>query len=326
MNAMIHELIAGGTAGAIGVAVGNPLDVIKVRMQTSPTKYFSSMQTFQAILKQEGIGGFYKGLSSPLVAQFLMNSILFATNSLVLGILRDRNMSNDAVNSFISGGTGGIAQCLILVPTDVVKCSMQADAAPHDFFKPVPQNDGVIHCVKTIVQREGISGLYKGFTATALREVPAIGIYFTTYDQTLKFLTSQSSFSLSSFFSNTNPTIPLNNDLQISKPSIVEVSSFASKPSTGSILFAGGMAGAVSWLVVYPIDVIKSNIQATDLHGSSTAKTNMFEVAKGLQRKYGWGVFTRGLGVTLLRAFPVNASVFFFYELFRAHLQDHLPV
>ena len=299
MNSLIHELLAGGTAGAIGVVIGNPLDVIKIRMQTSPSKYFSSIQTFHAILQQEGALGFYKGMSSPVVAQFLMNSVLFATNSLVLSILQTRN-SSDFVNSFVSGSVSGFAQCLILVPTDVIKCSIQVQSDRPNYFHS-PQSHGAILCAQNIIKTEGISGLFKGFTATAMREVPAIGVYFTTYRITVNMLES------------------LYSNKSLNKNAIEQ------KPSTPIVLFSGGMAGCMSWLMVYPIDVIKSNIQSSSANTSSN-RTGLIETAKTLQRKYGWKIFTRGLGVTLLRAFPVNASTFYFYELFRSHLQNHLPV
>ena len=78
-------------------------------MQTSPTKYFSPSQTFRDILQQEGIQGFYKGMSSPVIAQFLMNSVLFTTNTLVLNLLKDQSTS-DFNKSFISGSVSGFAQ------------------------------------------------------------------------------------------------------------------------------------------------------------------------------------------------------------------------
>ncbi len=87
---MVTELIAGGSAGAIGIVIGSPLDVIKVRMQTMPDKYRDIQQSIRSILKDEGLFTFYRGMSSPLLAQFVLNSVLFTTNAVVMSILEPR--------------------------------------------------------------------------------------------------------------------------------------------------------------------------------------------------------------------------------------------
>ena len=106
MKGMVQELIAGGSAGAIGVMIGNPLDVIKVRMQTSPSKYQTLRQSVALIVKNEGYRAFLKGMTSPLAAQFVINSILFGTNSLVMSLLepnKQRNELGRPLNIYISG-------------------------------------------------------------------------------------------------------------------------------------------------------------------------------------------------------------------------------
>lgn len=56
-------------------------------MQTNPDKYNGFQQSIRYIIKSEGFTAFYKGLASPLIAQFGLNSVLFGTNAIVLRIL-----------------------------------------------------------------------------------------------------------------------------------------------------------------------------------------------------------------------------------------------
>jgi solute carrier family 25 carnitine/acylcarnitine transporter 20/29 len=146
-----------------------------------------------------------------------------------------------------------------------------------------------------------IVGLFRGFVSTACREVPSFGIYFGSYTHMLKALTPP----------NTPP------EHQPVMP----------------ILVAGGLAGALSWGVVYPVDVIKSNIQLSTLSAPLAAdeigatavaakgsSDSMVNVTRALYRRYGYGIFFRGFSTAVVRAVPVNAAVFFFYELFRGHL------
>lgn len=70
-------------------------------------------------------------------------------------------------------------------------------------------------------------------------------------------------------------------------------------------LWAGGTAGVVSWMVNIPIDVMKSRLQADDL--GKPRYRNMADCAVKSYRKDGLIVFWRGLGVSCMRAFPLNA-------------------
>jgi hypothetical protein len=141
-----------------------------------------------------------------------------------------------------------------------------------------------VSCIKSIVKAEGLKGLYKGFAATLTRDMPSRGVYFFTYKNIRDQLTKYQQLET---------------------------------PSHSAILFAGGMAGAMGWTSIYPFDVIKTHCQVTTLSPDGTAlKTlRMREVVVNLYQKYGVRIFFKGLGVTVLRAFPVNAAIFYCYEL-----------
>ncbi|KAI8910216.1 mitochondrial carrier domain-containing protein [Gorgonomyces haynaldii] len=70
-----------------------------------------------------------------------------------------------------------------------------------------------------------------------------------------------------------------------------------------SILLAGGTAGCVNWLIAIPFDTLKSRIQASSSARFSTA-------FKELMQEGGISALYRGLGPTLLRAFPASAALF----------------
>lgn len=75
-------------------------------------------------------------------------------------------------------------------------------------------------------------------------------------------------------------------------------------------LMAGGIAGTFSWLISFPIDVVKSRLQADGM----TGKPKYLNVRDCIRQSYheeGLGFLARGLGSTLLRAFPTNAACFF---------------
>ncbi|KAH6935348.1 hypothetical protein HPB50_005230 [Hyalomma asiaticum] len=62
------DLVAGTAGGAATVAVGQPLDTVKVKMQSFPELYPSSVRCFQKTLAQDGVRGLYAGTIPALVA------------------------------------------------------------------------------------------------------------------------------------------------------------------------------------------------------------------------------------------------------------------
>ena len=68
--------------------------------------------------------------------------------------------------------------------------------------------------------------------------------------------------------------------------------------SDAAILVAGGVAGCVTWASVYPLDVIKTRVQAGAVRGSAWhGGEGAAECARRAWRERGWRVFTDGLGV-----------------------------
>lgn len=128
---------------------------------------------------------------------------------------------------------------------------------------------GPIQCLKNIYRQEGYRGVFKGLTITFLREGPSYGVYFVTYEMLTKTSSKQSI-------------------------------------STPHMLLAGGLAGTASWVISYPIDVIKSRIQAE----SSDRYSGALDCLKKSVRAEGYRCLYRGLNSTILRAFPTNAATF----------------
>lgn len=83
----------------------------------------------------------------------------------------------------------------------------------------------------------------------------------------------------------------------------------AEKPSAFYTLMAGGFAGTFSWVISFPIDVVKSRLQCDGIDGKPKY-SGAFDCTKQSYKAEGLKFFTRGLGPTLLRAFPMNAVCF----------------
>merc|ERR1711872_242877 len=83
--------------------------------------------------------------------------------------------------------------------------------------------------------------------------------------------------------------------------------------STPVILTAGGMAGIFSWIFTYPQDVIKSRLQADGFGPNQQYSSTRHCIQASLEAE-GYSCLTRGVGSTIIRAFPMNAVTFGVYS------------
>ena len=72
----------------------------------------------------------------------------------------------------ISASCGAITSCVVRVPTDTIRHRVQAYMHPN-----------VFESASAIVRKQGIRGLYAGFGATVLRDVPEIALQFSLYER-----------------------------------------------------------------------------------------------------------------------------------------------
>lgn len=86
--------------------------------------------------------------------------------------------------------------------------------------------------------------------------------------------------------------------------------------------FSGAVAGVLAWVSTFPIDCIKTRVQAVErLAGEGQGQRgwrpwngSVAVAAREIWSQGGPGAFWRGVGATVLRAIPVNATLFVVYE------------
>ncbi|KAF8075243.1 carnitine/acyl carnitine carrier [Lyophyllum atratum] len=301
------DFIAGTVAGMTSLVVGYPFDTVKVRFQNPETacKYRSTFHAVAKIVREEKFVGLYKGISSPLATVALMNGLVFASYKLFLKLQLGQSDDIPTLSQITLAGAGcGIVSSILTTPIELIKIRQQFCTEPTSAHRVALR----------ILKESGITGLYRGLTATALRDT-GYGVYFLTYEATSRFLVSPAP-------GNASPN---------SKLSASGVDSL----SWPSLLFAGGMAGIFGWLATFPFDVVKTRMQATEqpslaapslstpLLGStpvsSLTDTNPYRTTLSTivnsYRAEGISVFYRGLAPTLIRAIPVNMMTFATFEI-----------
>ncbi|GFR69632.1 solute carrier family 25 member 45 [Elysia marginata] len=194
---------------------------------------------------------------------------------------------------YTAGCIAGTVQLLLSCPVEVVKCTMQSQiplklpngkshlegslTSQAGTLSSKKYYRGPIHCCRDILATEGPKGFFKGLMTMFFRDVPTYGLYLLVYEGLFKLLVHQ--------------------NLSDEKGVIASV-------------LAGGVAGCVSWFVVMPLDVIKSRLQVDH----NKRFRGFWDCAVTSVRNGGFSVLFRGTGLTMARAFPVNAMTFLVYS------------
>ena len=183
---------------------------------------------------------------------------------------------------FLGGvGTGAI-QSLLLSPVELVKIRLQLQRRNYGGTQPTNCPKGPMSVIKSIWKTEGLRGIYRGLTITALRDAPAHGVYFWTYEYMREQL----------------------------HPGCRK----SGQESLTTMLMAGGLAGVASWVCCYPLDVVKTRLQAQSPSCPQKYSGIVDCFVKSVKEE-GQRVLWRGLGTAVSRAFVVNGAVFAAYEI-----------
>ncbi|PSN64371.1 solute carrier family 25 protein [Corynespora cassiicola Philippines] len=297
---MSADFWAGYVSGAAGILIGNPLDLVKTRLQagksaSSPASALSapSPQSFREHFDRAGT--LVRGSTAPILGYGALNAILFVTYNRTLTLLSDSPGSPSSLAKvWCSGAAGGLATFVVSAPTELIKCRAQVSTG----------NTNSWLIARDIWRREGFRGLYHGGGITSIRDAVGYGFYFWSYEWSKQSISS-----------------PDDTDRQTAM----------------KVLLCGGLAGIVTWASIFPLDVIKTRVQTQHLEPSSRIegeqrallqsdpqrpRLSTVQIAKLAYQNEGAGVFFRGLGICSVRAFIVNAVQWAVYEWMMRLLQQ----
>lgn len=163
-------LVLSGTVGGIAqVLVGQPFDMVKVRMQTSaPGTFSSALDCASRVLKNEGPLAFYKGTLTPLLGIGACVSIQFAALESAKRYFRGNNAPGQELSLpelCAAGAFAGVANTIVSGPVEHIRIRLQTQ--PN--VTPKLYN-GPLDCVKKLYAANGVAGVFKGQLSTIWRD------------------------------------------------------------------------------------------------------------------------------------------------------------
>jgi len=255
-------------------------------LQTQSSKnpvYSGAVDAASKVIKAEGVGGLYRGVTSPLAGQMFFRATLFfayARAKEFVGVSPE-----DPLSYAKAGAMAWLAGTFFESPIDLYKsqwqCQLVKAKADPTYKSPY---GSVVDVVKESWKYNGVRGPYQAFHATMARNLPAGAVYFGVFE------------NVKNSFAKTNED---------------------GKATNAQIILSGGIGGFFYWSLFYPIDVIKSALMTDAVNPAKRKFTGFFDAAGKLYASGGVKAFYRGLVPCLLRASPANAGMLFTVDYIR---------
>jgi len=180
----VKPFVNGGTSGMLATCVIQPVDMIKVRIQLGQG---SGYNVAKNMLRDDGFGAFYKGLSAGLLRQATyttarLGSFRILTNK---AIAANDGKPLPLYQKALCGLTAGAIGACVGSPADLALIRMQADAT-----LPAAQRrhyKNAFHALYRITADEGVLALWKGAGPTVVRAMALNMGMLASYDQAVEF-------------------------------------------------------------------------------------------------------------------------------------------
>lgn len=220
--------IAGGIAGMISNSALHPLDTIKTVRQTNPAAFRGVLSTARQIVQTRGFIALYAGIAPALVGSALSSALYFGAYELAKRRLARlspfQSMRHRVPIHAAAAMCGNIASSVLFIPKEVVKQRMQAGIDQAKFFATA----------RNLVRTSGIAGLYRGYKATLLRNIPSTALRFVMFEECRRLIVARRGDA-------------------------------DSKLAIAEFLLAGAFAGAFASACTMPMDVVKTNLSTGKL-------------------------------------------------------------
>lgn len=282
-------LIAGITGGVVSTVLFYPLDLIKIRFALDsgrlPVPHYNGVKNaIQKIYQNEGVLGFYKGLTPSVYGSGISWGLYFMSYHFIKDSIQGENTKiplNPMIHMIIAAQSG-VLSLIITNPLWVIKTRLSVQLG-HNTKNPVSNDkyyNGMIDAFQKIYKLEGIRGLYSGFVP-AMFGVSTGAIQFMTYER-LKIVY------------NDFKHLPID-----------------AKMSNFDYITCAALSKIFTIILMYPYQVVRARLQFQ--YGNYKGS---WDCVSQVWRYEGYRGFYKGLYPYLLHALPNICLIFFTYEQF----------
>eukprot|EP00929_Paragymnodinium_shiwhaense_P000449 TRINITY_DN100694_c0_g1_i1.p1 TRINITY_DN100694_c0_g1~~TRINITY_DN100694_c0_g1_i1.p1 ORF type:complete len:316 (-),score=60.20 TRINITY_DN100694_c0_g1_i1:51-998(-) len=289
--ANVLEFSAGGLAGCVSKTCVAPLSRLTSLMQVHsmpcartglpPSSGLYARDLLRDVYRNDGLYSFWRGNTVCLMHRLVVSSVAFGVN----GYFKRKFARSD--HGWERSGPSKHLQGVIGPAVGSV-CGLTL-AHPLDVVKTrlvtsrgrdATQSMG--SALRRIACEEGPRGFCRGWSVSVCSTAPAITITFVLFEELRRRFGGDSASQL-------------------------------------EILMCGGLAGACASTAVFPLDVVKKQMQLVGQSGQRAVYTGPLDALEKLVSRSGWRALYRGLGLELSKAVPGVAISFAVNEFLLRH-------
>ena len=192
-NDFVLDFLAGGISAAVSKTIVAPLERVKILLQIQDAQKFipkdqqykGLVDCFSRVYKEQGVISFWRGNVVNVVRYFPTQALNFAFKDTIKALFATPKDASPAVKfatNIASGGAAGTLSLLFVYSLDFARTRLANDAKGKGGER---QFNGLIDVYVKTLKSDGIQGLYRGFTISAVGIFIYRGMYFGLFD-TLK--------------------------------------------------------------------------------------------------------------------------------------------
>ncbi|KAH8699273.1 putative mitochondrial dicarboxylate carrier [Talaromyces proteolyticus] len=170
---LLSLLWMGCFSGFLGGIAGNPADVLNVRMQSDAAlppeqrrNYKNAVHGLIRMTRDEGVTSLFRGVWPNSTRAVLMTASQLVTYDIFKQMCTDRLGMPDSLSAhFTASIAAGFVATTVCSPVDVIKTRVMSAS-------PAESKSGIMHLLKEIYRKEGVSWMFRGWLPSFMRLGP----------------------------------------------------------------------------------------------------------------------------------------------------------
>jgi solute carrier family 25 thiamine pyrophosphate transporter 19 len=319
-----HNAVAGGAAGAGARMVTAPLDLIRIRRQLTPRTLYPSesiVQTWQKIVQNEGgVTALFRGNVPAIFLWVGYSAIQFSLYNRTKEAItssQDPEGKYPTTTAFIAGATAGLFATTATYPFDVCRTTFAARGLMVE-----PSIKQTVHVAPFSSLVEPQYNTHKLAASTVTPASASASASTNSPPKTILEFAGQlyRQKGVSGFYAGSTPAV-----IQIIPYMGLSFAIYDSLTRgdrrVGLSAFAGSISGAVSKIIIYPVDTVKRRLQAQAFFEASQSYAGMWDCMTTIARKEGISSFYRGVVPSVLKTTISTGLAFSFYRFAKNSLE-----
>lgn len=298
-----------GMASSLTIQILHPFDLLKTRFQSHDSgprntnlvpKYTSILDSIRSVVKTEGYGALFKGVSIAMIGNNLSYGLFFALYEKHRQVFKQYIPDSEFGLSLASSALAAFYGSLIMQPVWVLKTRRLLDS---EKGKDWSRSKILLKEIKT---HHGFLGFYRGFSLSL-----ALGLYGTiqlTMYSTVSDLVRKSRES--------ELRSKLGDRVDSQENWDAERSKNQTSLNNMEIAFLGAASRLLASVVLYPLTTVRTRYQQNQFFQGLEGEKyiNIRDIVKKTFQLEGWRGFYKGIVAMTLRTLPSQGLFFIVYE------------